>query len=230
MSISFLKEWNKNKIEKAIKEAKELDNAHELTYKPTPTEEEWVWVEGYKGTDRNMCCRDFQYEMNKQFDMPEDTEIKECENGFHLCLTLNDTFKYYRVVDGNRFFKVKALVRKVDEEKYGTTLRDGWGFVIGECDKLVAKSIIFLEELTIDEIIDAIGGIDLPEQYKPLVIEDGTKYAYDNYNIDTLVEDGYSKPFATHIVKSNKFDIAHAVGSQKDLSMDMKVLTILYNS
>lgn len=228
MSISFLKEWNKNKIEKAIKEAKELDNA----CKPTPPEEEWVWVEGYKGTDRNMCCRDFQYEMNKQFDMSEDTEIKECENGFHLCLTLNDTFKYYSVTNGHRFFKVKALVRKVDEEKYGTAICSyflGEKMRIGTYDKLAAKSIIFLSELTIDEIIDAIGGVDLPEQYKPLVIEGGTKYAYDNYNIDTLVEDGYSKPFATHIVKTNKFDIAHTIGSQKDLSMDMKVLYILNN-
>ena len=216
MSLSFLKARNDAKVERVIKVIEE--------------KEEWVWIEGYKGTDRNMCCRGFRYEMGKQFDMPEDVEIKECESGFHLCLTLNDTFEYYPVVNGNRFFKVKALVRKVDEEKYGTVIRDGWGFAIGDHNKLVAKSIIFLEELTIDKIINAIGGIDLPEQYRPLVIEGGKKYAYDNYNIDTLVEDGYSKPFATHIVKSDKFDIAHAIGSQKDLSMDMKVLYILNRS
>ena len=30
--------------------------------------EEWVWVNGYKGTDKDMKCRDFQYEMHKQID------------------------------------------------------------------------------------------------------------------------------------------------------------------
>lgn len=213
MSISFLKAWNEAKVERAIKATEE--------------KEEWVWVEGYKGTDRNMCCRDFQYEMNKQFDMPEDAEIKECESGFHLCLTLSDTFNYYRVIDGHRFFKVKALVRKVDEEKYGTTIHDGWGFVTGKYDKLVAKSIIFLSELTVDEILKDTTVCDLPEKYKHMAIETTIRKAHYNYQTDTLVEDGYSKPFATHIVKSNKFDIAHAVGSQKDLSMDMKVFYIL---
>jgi hypothetical protein len=37
-------------------------------------------------------------------------------------------------------------------------------------------------------------------------------------------------PFATYINKIGKFDVAHAFGSQKELSMDMKVLGILYNT
>ena len=27
-------------------------------------ENEWVWVEGYKGTDKDMCCRGYQYELD----------------------------------------------------------------------------------------------------------------------------------------------------------------------
>jgi hypothetical protein len=214
-------------FKKAVKEAEKLDTIPEPINETTPPEKEWIWVEGYKGTDRNMCCRDYQYEMGKQFDMPEDTEIEECECGFHLCLTLKDTFKYYRVRDGHRFFKVKALVRKTDRQKYGTKNYDLWGYYIGEHDKLVAKSIIFTLELTIDEILESIGGTDLPEQYKPLVIEHSLSHAYDKYHTDTLVEDGYSQAFASHLAQSNKFDVAHAIGSQKDLSMDMKVLYIL---
>lgn len=221
-----------NIFKKAITEAKELDEALKATHtNPAPPEEEWVWVEGYKGTYRNMCCRDFQYEMNKQFDMPEDAEVKECTNGFHLCITLYDTLKYYSVGDGHRFFKVKALVRKSDKEKYGhpetITMYDREMLTGRIHDKLVAKSIIFLSELTTDEILKVAGGEDLPEQYKQLAIEGGIQYAYNNYYTDTLIEDGYSKPFASDIVKNKLFDIAHAVGSQKDLSMDMKVLYIL---
>ena len=50
---------------------------------PVETKDEWIWVEGYKGTDKNMCCRDYQYEIGKQFDMSDDEEIKECSSGFH---------------------------------------------------------------------------------------------------------------------------------------------------
>lgn len=216
-----------NIFKKAIKEVKEWDDALEPTCEPTPPEEEWIWVEGYKGTDRNMCCRDFQYEMNKQFDMPEDAEIEECESGFHLCLTLNDTFTYYPVADGHRFFRVKALVRKSDKEKYGEAIHDEFGYYIGKHNKIVAKSIIFLAELSVDEILKDTIICDLPQQYKYLAIETSVHDARYNYQLNLLVEDGYSKPFATHIIKFDEFDIAHAIGSQKDLSMDMKVLYIL---
>lgn len=214
-------------FKKAIKTTKELDEVIETTHiNPTPSEEEWVWVEGYKGTDKNMCCLEFQYEMDKQFDILEDAKIEECKYGFHLCLTLNDVFKYYNVGDDHRFFKVKALVRKSDKEKYGENLY-GYFLCTSKRDKLVAKSIIFLSELTVDEILEVAGGEDLPEQYKQLAIKGSIQYAYDTYHTDLLIEDGYSKPFTAHIVKNNLFDVAHAIGSQKDLSMDMKVLYIL---
>lgn len=216
-----------NIFKKAIKEVEELDKACEVT--PTEPEEEWVWVEGYKGTGKNMCCREFQYELNRQFDMPEDVNIEECENGFHLCLNLHDVFGYYKIGNGHRFFKVKALVRKSDKEKYGKFINDELGWYIGKYDKIVAKSIIFISELTIDEVLKDTDVDNLPEKYKYLAIEHDPYYACNKYYIDILIEDGYSEAFATHIVKIKKFEIAHAFGSQKDLSMDVKVLGILYN-
>lgn len=219
-------------FKKAIKEAQELDTAitEVSTPKPEP-EEEWVWVEGYKGTDRNMCCRDCQYELDKQYDMLED-KIIECESGFHLCLTLGDVMKYYSIGQGNRFFKVKALVRKSDKDEYGEELYadcQGYRYYTGYKDKLVAKSIIFQSELTIDEIFADTAIKDWPMHYKQMAIDSSIEIATNEYHINILLEDGYSKPFAAHIVKADKFDIAHAIGSQPDLSMDMKVLTILYN-
>ena len=220
-----------NIFKKAIQTTDELDNAPEVTpTEPASPEEEWVWVEGYKGTEKDMCCREFQYELNRQFDMPEDVNIEECESGFHLCLNLHDVFGYYKIGNGHRFFKVKALVRKSDKEKYGKYIIEEHCRYIEKHDKLAAKSIIFISELTIDEVLKDTGVDNLPEKYKHLAIEHNPHYACDKYHIDILLEDGYSESFATHIVKIKKFEIAHTFGSQKDLSMDVKVLGILYDT
>ena len=203
----------------------------EKTPSPTPEpKEEWIWVEGYKATDANMQCRGYQYELGVQYDMLEDEPIQACESGFHLCLQLNDVFDYYSIGGGVRFFKVKALVRQTDKDNYRGAIRycDGW-YSTGNCNnKLAAKSIIFTSELTYDEILEDTAAQDLPEEYKKIALESSIQNAVNQYEISILVEDGYSLPFATHIIKSRKFDIAHALGTQKDLSMDMKVLGILY--
>ena len=36
-----------------------------------------------KGFDSNLKCRDFQYEIGKEYKLPEDENIKICEKGFH---------------------------------------------------------------------------------------------------------------------------------------------------
>lgn len=187
-------------------------------------EEEWIWVEGYKGTDANMCCRDFQYEIGKQYDMPDDAKIVECESGFHMCLKLDDVFDYYKIGESNRFFKVKALVRLKDKESYGAY--EHYSFW-SKRNKLVAKSIIFVSELTQDEILKGTEAEKLSEKYKDIAIKVGLMAAVANYRSDTLVEDGYSLAFAYELIERDLFKKAHTVASQSDLSMDMKVLWIL---
>lgn len=224
-----------NFFKKIIKEAEDFDKAIEACkeiIEPTPEpEEEWVWVDGYKATDKNMRCRGYQYELGVQYDIPENEPIQVCKNGFHLSLSLQDVFYYYGVGGGNRFFKVKALVRKTDKDHYRGAIRysDGW-YTTGDQNKLVAKSIIFTSELTYDEILKDSDAQDLPEDYKKIAIDVSIKCAVEQYIINTLVEDGYSISFATYINKIGKFEVAHAFGSQKGLSMDMKVLGILYNA
>lgn len=201
---------------------------------PEQPAEEWIWVEGYKGTDENMCCRGYQYDLGKQFDMPEDEKIETCDSGFHLCLKLKSIFNFYSIGDGNRFFKVKALVRKKDKEYAESNSNHGcitWAsngnIVHGSCDKLASKSIIFISELTKDEILSGTDAEKLPDKYKDGAIKNGVNKAVREYQSDTLIQDGYSVAFANSIVRKDLFDKAHAVGSQSDLSMDMKVLWIL---
>jgi hypothetical protein len=55
----------------------------------------------YKGTDKDMKCRGFQYELGKKVEA--DTAIC-CEHGFHSCETPMDVFSYYAPNGENRFF------------------------------------------------------------------------------------------------------------------------------
>jgi hypothetical protein len=57
-------------------------------------------VLAYKGFDKNMKCRDFQYEIGKEY--VHDGEVKACEGGFHACEYPLDVFNYYSPA-GNKF-------------------------------------------------------------------------------------------------------------------------------
>ena len=204
--------------------------------------DDWIWVEGFKGTNKDMTCRDFQFEYNKIFEMPVGTPIVDCESGFHLCLTLDDVFNYYPIGDGRRFFRVRALVRKSDFYEYGkkginpyepnTMQAAMWAIqnsVLGNAcrDKLAAKAIEFIYELTPDEVCASTEMKDWTRDEKFLALAVNKNHVIKMREIDTLVRDGYSKPFAELIVDQKKFRVAHSVGSQQDLSMDMKVYYIL---
>lgn len=191
--------------------------------------EEWVWVEGYKGTEKDMTCHGFQYELGGHYSMPKD-EVQECVSGFHLCADLEDVFKYYNICNGRRYFKVRALVKKADSDKYGTIEHIDGGYMfhssVRRYDKLVASEIEFLEELTLDKIFKNTYAKGWSEKHKKLALEIGLKAADHRRQIESLTDLGYSEPFANLIIAAKKFNIAEAVGSQSDLSMDMKVWTI----
>ena len=191
-------------------------------------EDEWVWIEGYKGTDKNMRCLGYQYEMNTEHKMPDNQNVELCTSGFHLCTNLKDVFNYYNVGDGNRFFKVKALVPKMDNT------RRGMFFMIDS--KQTSKSIIFTEELTPDEVLRCLD-IDISDwtnEEKRRALETCVKYVVEVVNarvnaenIIKLTKLGYSETFAAYVVERDKYDIAYTVGTQEGLSMDMKVFAIL---
>lgn len=214
--------------EKALQKEKEknmascdifLNNRFVFGVDDAKENEEWIWVEGYKGTNKDLTCRDYQFELGKQFDMPEGSTIRECSSGFHFCINLKDTFKYYAIKDGHRFFRVRALVRKSDFDSA----------VLMSRDKIVAKSILFMYEMTAEEILKAadIEASKWTEEDKLAALDMGTKYIQKRYRELELVSLGYSEAFAKYLVDNNLEEAARIAGSQKDLSMDMKVLMIL---
>lgn len=195
--------------------------------KEIPQIEEWTWIEGYKGTNADMTCNGYQYRFHCPHEMPEDANIEVCESGFHFCKELRNVFGYYPIGQGNRFFKVKALVRTADVAKGGSG-SIYHGFAMFDSDKYVAKSIIFYYELSPEEVFAGnamVKGWSTEE--KLLAMKTSIDYVKKERERSALASCGYSQAFTEWVVQNDKFDVAYAVGSQKDLSMDMKVLTIL---
>ena len=98
-------------------------------------EQDWIWIDAYKGTDANMICKGKRYRMGI-----EDTygdKVSLGTKGYHVCTDLRHCFNTYDYDFKNRFFKVKALVNAKDYQyrnPNNTTL--------------VAKAIKFVEEIT----------------------------------------------------------------------------------
>lgn len=104
----------------------------------------------FKGFDKDLKCRGFQYEIGKTYSMPEKPII--CERGFHCCQRLVDVFNYYSPKLGpigaaqssNRFCLVEVC-GDVDIEKGVYTNK-----------KYATNSITIVRELPTDEIIEIL--------------------------------------------------------------------------
>lgn len=199
---------------------------NDIEVKPIPVlEERWVWVTGYKGMDKDMkCMNDFQYEIGKTYDMPEDTAVECCHSGFHMCLNLDEVFKYKNTGSGNRFFEVSALVRESDMNKYGK--RE----YFERRDKLAAKSITILRELSVDEILAHIPeAAEWTDEIKAIALEKSVDEAKTEAKIHKLTTIGYSPELARYICEhadKSGYDLALALDTQPGISMDTKVMAI----
>ena len=63
-------------------------------------------MKGYKGFDKDLKCRDLQYEVGKEAAVDGDIEL--CKRGIHFCENPHDIFSYYAPGDNNRFAVVEA--------------------------------------------------------------------------------------------------------------------------
>ena len=73
-------------------------------------------IKSYKGFDKDMQCRGFQYEVGKEYEM--DGEIKCCNRGFHACKSPLEVWDYYDMLN-SRFAEVEQS-GKIDEEEKST--------------------------------------------------------------------------------------------------------------
>ena len=70
----------------------------------------------YKGFDKDLKCRDFQYEVGKEYEMNGD--VKCCERGFHACESPLEVFDHYDMLT-SRFAKVEQS-GEIDKEENTT--------------------------------------------------------------------------------------------------------------
>ena len=73
-------------------------------------------ITSYKAFDKNMQCRDFQYEVGKEYEM--DGEIKCCNRGFHACKSPMEVWDHYDMLN-SRYAEVEQS-GKIDEEENST--------------------------------------------------------------------------------------------------------------
>ena len=77
-------------------------------------------MKAYKGMDKDMKCRGFQYEVGKEY---ETEKANVCKCGFHACEYPLDIFSYYPPSE-NRFFEVEQsgdLDKSNDDSKVAST-------------------------------------------------------------------------------------------------------------
>lgn len=75
-------------------------------------------IKSYKGFDKNLKCRDFQYEIGKEYEM--DGEIKVCSRGFHACESPFEVFDHYPMIE-SRFCEVEQD-GNISKEDRGTKI------------------------------------------------------------------------------------------------------------
>ena len=96
-------------------------------------------MKAYKGFDKNLKCRSFQYEVGKTY---EENDAVLCKKGFHACENPLDVFGYYPPGDGSRYCEVE--LEDVSKEK-----------VDKEDSKVCSKKIRIGAEIGLKGIVDA---------------------------------------------------------------------------
>ena len=92
-------------------------------------------MKAYKGFDKDLKCRDFQYKIGKTY--THNGDVEPCESGFHACEYPLDVFKYYPPA-GSRFAEVETS-----------------GKIVPQGDKICCEKIKVKTELTLGALIQA---------------------------------------------------------------------------
>lgn len=215
-----------------FKKQTKIEDSAIVETKETETlpKEEWVWIEGYKATDKDMKCKGYQFELGKMF--THEGELIACKSGFHFCPELMDCFYYYEIGNGNRYFKVRALInihQTIEKHSYPYPSIISHTFM-RDTNKRVARQIEFLEEVSLDEIFETRFPVlceTMSEKRKMYIIQYGIEKAYKMQALDELKETNvYSQEIIDIIVSNDKIKLAYAL-TKENISQDTRLLILL---
>ena len=115
-------------------------------------------ITSYKAFDKNMKCRDFQYEVGKEYEM--DGEIKCCNRGFHACKSPMEVWDYYDMFN-SRYAEVEQS-GKIDEEGNSTKVCSSHIKIKAELKlvDIINIGIEWLKDITSPSKVKADGALD----------------------------------------------------------------------
>ena len=144
----------------------------------------------YKGFDKNMKCRNFQYEEGKTYTHPGIPKL--CDEGFHACEVPLDCLKYYAPADGSIYREVE--MEGVTDEHGEDSERVGKVIKIGA--KLSIRSLVLLSIHIIKQKTD--GTPAATSKYKSTAATSGDKStAATSGYYSTATTSGYYSTAAT---------------------------------
>ena len=122
----------------------------------------------YKGFNRDLTCRDFQYEEGKEYEI--DGEVRLCSRGFHACEDPIDCFGYYDPAN--------SVFHRVEVDGVSPERRDD--------SKVVAKKIRIGARLKLHEMIKA--AIDF--RFSKTTVEPGAHTDKDRCSVSATGDNG----------------------------------------
>lgn len=138
-------------------------------------------IKSYKGFDKNMQCKGFQYEVGKEYEI--DGDIKCCKRGFHACESPMEVLDFYDM-SNSRFAEVEQS-GKIDKE--------------GSSTKVCSSHIKIKAELKLADLINLgvewLKDITSPSKIKPNSLNDNGRVSAqigssgDSAKIDSTGED-----------------------------------------
>ena len=124
-------------------------------------------ITSYKAFDKNMQCRNFQYEVGKEYEM--DGEIKCCNRGFHACKSPMEVWDYYDILN-SRYAEVEQS-GKIDEEENSTKVCSSHIKIKAELKlaDIIKVGVEWLKDVTSQSKVNADGALnDNRDRKKPI--------------------------------------------------------------
>ena len=103
-------------------------------------------IKSYKGFDKNLCCRGFQYEVGKEYEM--DGCIEVCKRGFHACENPLEVLDHYDMLN-SRFCEVEQS-GEIDKESNSTKVCSSKIHIVAELKlaDMIKLGVEWIKEVT----------------------------------------------------------------------------------
>ena len=115
-------------------------------------------ITSYKAFNKNMQCRNFQYEVGKEYEM--DGEINCCNRGFHACKSPMEVWDYYDILN-SRYAEVEQS-GKIDEEENSTKVCSSHIKIKAELKlaDIIKVGVEWLKDITSPSKVNADGALN----------------------------------------------------------------------